>query len=82
MPPSSRERSPKNQERKLLPLTSALTIDKAQSCAVNGEEMFVHSRIISNVRQTDVDLEVGGNRVTTGVHAKMDYMQNVCPGTG
>lgn len=44
--------------------------------------MFVHSRIISNVRQTDVDLEVESNRVITGVHAKMDYMQNVCPGTG
>lgn len=82
MPPSSMERSPKNQERKLLPLTSTLTIDEAQSCAVNRREMFVHSRIISNVRQTDVDLEVGGNRVITGVHAKMDYMQNACPGTG
>lgn len=82
MPLSSREKSPKNKERKLRPLTSVLTMDKAQNCAVNRREMFVHSRIISNVRQTDVDLEVGGNQVITGVHAKMDYKQNVCPGTG
>ena len=82
MPLSSREKSQKNKERKIRPLTIVLINDKAQSCTVNSREMFVHYRIISNVRKTVVDLEVEGSRVITGVHAEMEYMQNACPGTG
>lgn len=46
------------------------------------EEKCLNTPGLFKCKTNRYELEVVGNRVIAGAHAKMDYMQNACPGTG